>query len=81
MMWLMFAGGLGGGLFLGFTLGVFGTRRVVEDERAKALDMATLLIDRREVGVTHTSHPPPSISLGCTQEFLYEVTFGGTGGH
>jgi len=81
MMWLMFAGGLGGGLFLGFTLGVFGARRVVEDARVKALDMATLLIDARGSGETYTSHPPPSISLGCKQEFLYEVTFGGLGGH
>jgi hypothetical protein len=76
----MFAGGLGGGLFLGFTLGVFVRRREFEAQRGKALEVAKLLIDAPESGVTYVTHPPPSASWGCEQVFLYEVIFGGGDG-
>jgi hypothetical protein len=80
MIWLWVIGALVLGMVIGFCLGVAASRALIEDQRKKALEMATLLIETRrgtdERQVVHT----PSISLGTEQQFLYEVIFGGGDG-
>jgi hypothetical protein len=62
-----------------FLVGVWVRRSLIEDERAKALEMATALIEARE-RADELPAVHPSISLGCQQQFLYEVIFGGDDG-
>ncbi len=72
MIWLV--GSVG--LVIGFVLGVCAVRRLIHVERAKALEMATLLIQAQrlpdQLSVVHM----PSVSFGCPQQFHYDVTFG-----
>ena len=65
------------GVVIGFVLGIIASRQLIEDQRKKALEMATLLINSKtdEPKVVH-----PSVSLGCAQQFEYVMICGGTDG-
>ena len=71
MMWLVFALGV----VVGFVLGVIAVRRLIHEERKKALAMATALINAHRCDEPQAVHA--SVSFGCPQQFNYEVIFGG----
>lgn len=73
MIWMVFALGV----VLGFVLGVIAVRRLIHEERKKALEMATSLINARELVETR---PPPtaSVSFAGNQQWDYVVICGGT---
>jgi hypothetical protein len=76
MIWIGIGIGIILGMVIGFGLGVWASRGLIEEEKRKALEMATTLIEAREQS-DRLPEVHPSVSLGCTQQFLYEVIFGG----
>jgi hypothetical protein len=71
----MFWAGLLLGLAIGFGAGVWAVHGLIQEERRKALEMATALVNAggNQLQVVH----PPSASVGGNQQFNFEVICGG----
>ena len=76
MFWIWVIGALVLGMVIGFCLGVLGSRKLIEEERRKALELATKLIESREQ-MNQPKDVHPSISHGGGQQFYFDVILGG----